>query len=133
MPAALDEAEEQSVLDICTVKGLRLPETFLIELDLLLRQGYQLSFLVFAHDVEYSHNDVITNTPVAIQSDQLAFLIAEDAISVSNADDFDKPLIVRSDAHSLLQTVQIIHERRDLRMFPRLHHQDADLFLFHIP
>ena len=72
-PLCLDGAEEHSVLNVCSIKGFRFPEAFLIELNLLIRQRYQLPFLIFAHDVEYAHDNVITNSPVSIQADQLAF------------------------------------------------------------
>ena len=72
-PLRLDETEEHGVLNVCPIEGFRFPEAFLIEFDFLLRQRYQLPFLIFAHDVEYAHDNVITNSPVSIQADQLAF------------------------------------------------------------
>lgn len=91
--ASLGELHIQGFFNIRPDKGLRIPEHLCVMLHFLVGQGDQISFTILTHNVKHAHDNVITNSPVSIQADQLTFLVAEDAVSISDADDFDKPLI----------------------------------------
>ena len=119
-------------LDLCAVKHFRLPEPLRVVLDLLLGERHQTPILAFAHDVKDTGNDVATHPAVPFQTDQLALLVAENAVTISDADDLNESLVVGSDANGLLQRIQIIIQHRHHRMLPRLDHEGLDFLFDHV-
>ena len=93
------------VLNLCSVKGFRIPKELCVVLGLLLGKGLEFAFIVFTHDVEYADEDIVTQASVTIQTNKLAFLVAHNTVTVTKTDKFNQSLIVSSNTDRFLQGI----------------------------
>ena len=54
------EMASDGVLNLCSVKGFRIPKELCVVLGLLLGKGLEFAFIVFTHDIENTNENVVT-------------------------------------------------------------------------
>ena len=82
--------------------------------DFLIRKRSEFSLIILSCNVENSADDIVFNTSVGNQVDELGFFVANYACALIKVDYLDKSYVVRADGYGFLKGFKLVFEVADL-------------------